>query len=292
MAIILSSLTVNFLRTGYKLLQKTLLNKGLDEYLILWAITLGTIVISLLLLVIPIPKTDWLFWAVCIGSALSWLIGDILDIKATKITDISIIAPIYAFGIIFTGILAWIILGEIPSLIGFIGIILIIIGAYFLELREFNINKIHLPFKIIFTNKGTWLILIAFFFYSLNNVLDKIGIAHTNNLLFYGIINHIIAMTIFTIIIHKKIISNKKVILDNKTSLIILGILNLTFSLIGLSLYKFMEVVYVAAIFNLSILFEIIGGHFMFKEDNFRNRLIAGLLIILGITLIFMDKIQ
>src|SRR3989339_304190 len=269
MAIILSSLTVNFLRTGYKLLQKTLLNKGLDEYLILWAITLGTIVISLLLLVIPIPKTDWLFWAVCIGSALSWLIGDILDIKATKITDISIIAPIYAFGII-----------------------LIIIGAYFLELREFNINKIHLPFKIIFTNKGTWLILIAFFFYSLNNVLDKIGIAHTNNLLFYGIINHIIAMTIFTIIIHKKIISNKKVILDNKTSLIILGILNLTFSLIGLSLYKFMEVVYVAAIFNLSILFEIIGGHFMFKEDNFRNRLIAGLLIILGITLIFMDKIQ
>src|SRR3989339_840355 len=257
MAIILSSLTVNFLRTGYKLLQKTLLNKGLDEYLILWAITLGTIVISLLLLVIPIPKTDWLFWAVCIGSALSWLIGDILDIKATKITDISIIAPIYAFGIIFTGILAWIILGEIPSLIGF-----------------------------------TWLILIAFFFYSLNNVLDKIGIAHTNNLLFYGIINHIIAMTIFTIIIHKKIISNKKVILDNKTSLIILGILNLTFSLIGLSLYKFMEVVYVAAIFNLSILFEIIGGHFMFKEDNFRNRLIAGLLIILGITLIFMDKIQ
>ena len=99
MAIILSSLTVNFLRTGYKLLQKTLLNKGLDEYLILWAITLGTIVISLLLLVIPIPKTDWLFWAVCIGSALSWLYGDILDIKAREELNfiIRILVPLVSY---------------------------------------------------------------------------------------------------------------------------------------------------------------------------------------------------
>ena len=63
-------------------------------------------------------------------SGLIGAIGNIFQIKALNLGELSILAPINSYKIIFSLIFSFLILKEIPSMSAFSGIFLIILGTY------------------------------------------------------------------------------------------------------------------------------------------------------------------
>jgi len=103
----------------------------LDNYvLILSRFFYGAPVVLLLLLFIPMPKIEAGFWlalaAIIPFEVLAW----ILYVKAIRISQISLVVPLLSFTPAFLVAVSFIILGELPSLIGLLGIVLVVGGAY------------------------------------------------------------------------------------------------------------------------------------------------------------------
>ena len=125
-----------------------------DDYVIMLARFLyAAPFVLLLLLFIPIPRLDnsfWFFLSLAIPvETVSW----ILYIKAIRISPLSLVVPLISLTPVFLVITSFVILGEIPTAIGFIGILLVVIGAYILNFKSLS-KGILGPFRFIFREKG------------------------------------------------------------------------------------------------------------------------------------------
>ena len=150
--------------------------KNNNEYMVLWARNAFTLpFLFLILIFFSIPEIDNKFWiALAITLPLEIFLA-ILYIKAIKITDLSLSIPFLSFGPIFTIITSFLILKEFPTIYGFIGIILITIGAYFLNFEKIKINLFQ-PFKSIIKEKGSLFMLIVSLISAIVITIEKIGI--------------------------------------------------------------------------------------------------------------------
>ncbi len=56
-------------KSGYTMLQKRTLGRGIDEYVTVWAIAIGALLSCLLLPFVPRGHIGLLVWGACLGSA-------------------------------------------------------------------------------------------------------------------------------------------------------------------------------------------------------------------------------
>jgi drug/metabolite transporter (DMT)-like permease len=277
----------SIIKSWYQLLQKQVLNRGVSEYVAVWSIALGSIIMSLSLPFLPSPRMDLFFWAVLAGSAIIWVLADLLEAKALQTMPVSVLLPITSLGVVASGIVAWAVLGETPTALGLLGVLLILVGIYLIELKVFDVKEFFLPFKLLFSRKGTCLVLLTLPMYGLNGTLDKMGVVHSGSALYYMILNHLVAMGFFSLLFYKRLYRERSQIIKHRWSLALLGTLNVVFAIMFGYLYKSMDVLYVVALSQLTILFNAIGGHFILKEEEFGQRFAAAIFVVLGTILLF-----
>jgi len=110
--------------------------------------------------------------------------GIIYRVKAIRHLDISIVAPFLNFDPMIVLLLSFLFLGETITRTQFMGILIIVLGAYILEANG-NVKNILEPIRKIFRSKYIHYIFFAMFFFSIEAVLNKnILTNHTNPLLF------------------------------------------------------------------------------------------------------------
>ncbi|MEK6949824.1 MAG: EamA family transporter, partial [Nanoarchaeota archaeon] len=153
-----------------------------DNYvLILSRFFYGAPFVLLLLLFMPMPKVEYGFWlalaAIIPFEVLAW----ILYIKAIKISQISLVVPLLSFTPAFLVVISFLMLREIPTLIGFLGIALVVAGAYILNLKNLN-GSILEPIKSVFREKGSMYMLIVAFLFSITSSLSKIMVQKSSPL--------------------------------------------------------------------------------------------------------------
>ncbi len=237
--------------------------------------------------IIPASLNNWSsytleYWNYVLLAGCLCTLGSICLIKALQYGEMSILGPINSYKCLVGLLFGYILLGEIPSIRGIIGTLLIIFGSWFI----FDTVKTDGFFKILF-RKDIFLRFCALFFTGCEAVvLKKIILLSSpkESLIlwcFSGFIFTLLLAILFKVKIKK--ISKKDTFLTLLIA-VCLGIMqystNIVFEKInvGLSL----------ALFQLSGIISILFGYFIFKEHRLRKKLLGTVIMIAGSCLILL----
>ena len=180
-------------------------------------------------------------------------------------------------------------LGEFPSLLGLIGIFVIVFGVYCLRIER-NQRSLLEPFRLSFRDRGARYMLGTAALFSLTGVFYKSAILSSSPFfaLSVGMPLSALLLLIFQIITGNSI---GKIIPSRRSlkPLFILGI-STFFVAITVNIALSMSLVsYVGAIKRTSILFNIILGALFLHEEDLRRNLAAAGIIVAGVWLIAMS---
>lgn len=257
--------------------------KNINEYMVAWSLNFFALPFLIpILFFVGIPSFGDKFWfALIIGGGLN-VITTILYMKAIKYSDLSITVPMVSFTPLFLLITSPLIVGEFPTMFGLLGVILIVIGSYVLNIREKVDRSI---FPKILTKKGPRLMLIVAFIWSITSNFDKIGVQNSSPILWAISISIFITLILTPIMLfHNKKIGIKN--LKNIRYLIPVGLFGATsiiFQMIAISLSF---VIYVISIKRTSSVISILFGYLIFNEKGITERLLGAFIMITGILLI------
>jgi uncharacterized membrane protein len=103
------------------------------------------------------------------------LVATVLFYRALATTDLSLCIPMLAFTPVFLILTSFLILGELPSPAGVLGILLVTAGAYLLNLeyRDGKPCNLKSPFESLLTHRGLQTMLLVAFLYSISVNYDK-----------------------------------------------------------------------------------------------------------------------
>jgi drug/metabolite transporter (DMT)-like permease len=266
---------------GMKNLYAKKLTKQFDEYLLAFSTSI-IIVLCLLPIVwfLGIPSIGEKFIFSMLITGIINAITLVLILKAIKLTDISLVAPLFSLSPALLLITSPFIIGEFPSLIGLIGIFCIMLGTYILNFKKkFSLE----PITCILKNDGQKLILIVAILWAISSNFYKIGMENSSPIFFIFLLNVFISILLFPFMLRKARFIKLR---NNWMNIIPLGILSAGTSVFQWIAASMTLIIYALSIKRLSILISVVGGIFLFKEKKSFQRIIATMIILLGIYLI------
>lgn len=261
----------------------------MNEYLYLWITGIFTIPFLLFLIIIffQIPKFDNIFLINTLASITINIFASILAYKAIRISEISLISPISAFNPVFTAVISYVTLGEQIGVRGGVGIMLICLGAYLLQLSKSS-KGILKPIEALFTNKGVQFSLIAYFLWAIAPTFQKIAILHTTPQVppFTSLVGLVGTTFAYTFLFNKFPKNSVKLTKKYVKLLLIIGILAAVGQVAAMIAFSLTQLGFATAIFKLSIIFSVILGWLFFKEHDIKERLLGSLTMLIGVILL------
>ncbi len=217
-------------------------------------------------------------------------IAQALTMKGFKHGDISKTTPLLALTPLITLIIALVWLGELPSLFGIVGVVLMVIGVYLLNVEKNNLGFLA-PFKALYDFKPSRYFLIVAIIYGFGSVLNKFIINNSNVItqLFFYPFFVIFIYTLFLLFKDKKrfIINTKKVFLSSCKGLLLIALIQFAVIVPQFFALELTYTAFVIAIKRAGIIFSVIMAYFIFKEKhNFWSNLLATIILIIGVVLI------
>ena len=228
-------------------------------------------------------------WLLAIIFVISFLVtvGNIYLMKGYRHCDISMVDPMTNLSPAIVLLLAVLFLGEQVSLVQIIGIFLLVVGTYVLEV-DHSISNLKEPFIKLWKSKYTHYILFALLLFGLTAVGEKFVLSYTKpfTIIFYVHLFIAIISFIFLTIFHDGI-KDIKHGLNTAGFIIILGSF---FKIISSIFYYFaaslQSISLVIPIKRLSTFFTTLIGGKMFHEEGLPLKVIACLIMILGVVFV------
>src|SRR3990170_381451 len=228
-----------------------------DEYIVAWLRLLSSVPYLLIIFfIIEIPSVDSTFWTALITALPLEIVALILYIKALKESPLSLTIPFLAFTPVFLILTSFLILGELPDKSGAAGVIFITAGAYSLNLHM--------------KERGSLMMLIVSFIYSITSSLGKLAILHSSPI-FFGAVYFIILALAFTPIVMFKSRNNLGQIIKNYKYFGFLGFFHSLMVITHMVAMSLTQVTYMIAVKRTSLLFSAGYGYFLFKEEKMRE---------------------
>ncbi len=269
--------------TADALSKKALINN--DSYFVAW-VRVG-FAAPLLLFVLPfieIPRLDNVFFIITFILLPLDIVALLLYMRAINISPLSLTLPFLAFTPIFLIGTSYIILGERPDRTGFVGIVLVAIGAYLLNVRTIKRGLLE-PLKAIAKEKGSVLMVIVAFIFSINLNLGKIAVQHSSPIFLSIFYSFLLSILLFLIVSFKtKNIFSK--IVSQPLLFLLIGISMAVMMVTHLMAISLIEAAYMVSVKRLSILFGVIFGVMFFRETNIKERFLGATVMVSGIILI------
>jgi drug/metabolite transporter (DMT)-like permease len=266
-------------------LSKKALDDNADPYIVAWARTgYAAPFIAVIIPFIDIPELDSIFYLVTFLVVPLDIIAVLLYMKAIKVSPLSLTLPFLSLTPIFLIGTSYIILEEKPDKFGFIGIILVVIGAYLLNVHTISQGFLA-PFRAIAKEKGSVLMIIIAFIFSIGACLGKIAVQHSSPAFFSVIYIFLLSLFLFIIISFKsKHFLSKSI--SRPVPFIFIGMLIAIMIVTHLKAISLIEVSYMVSVKRLSILFGVLYGVMFFKETNIKERFLGATVMVSGIILI------
>ncbi|MDJ0556942.1 MAG: EamA family transporter [Microcoleaceae cyanobacterium MO_207.B10] len=285
----LLAISVAFLQSVKDVYNKTQL-QNFDEYIIGCSLTFFTaLFLSPLLFFIEIPQVGKKFWLALLLSGCLNAIAFTIYLRAIKISDLSIIAPITTFTPLFLLITSPLIVGEFPNPIGVIGVLFIVIGSYLLNIKEKHRGYLA-PFQAIFTDKGSRLALLVAFIWSLTSNFDKVGVQNSSPF-FWGIsIFFTISVLLLPMVLQKSRRSLYKLKVGG-WKLVVYGIINSVAMGCQMVAINLTLVAYVIAVKRTSALFSVVLGKVVLQEEGIKERFLGSGIMVLGVFIITLSQL-
>lgn len=210
------------------------------------------------------------------------IIGIIFYMKALKAGNLVSTIPFLSFTPAFLLITSFIFIGEVPSLFGIIGVLMIVVGAYVLNIRELRKGLLE-PFRAITKEKAALFMLATAFLYALTNTTNKfiLGSISPIFLAFVDVFFIVVLLVPILLVKTKGIVKQLK---NNWKSLIPIGICTGLMSVFGFMALNMTASSYFLGVKRMSILFAMMFGVLFFKErKNLTQSFIGAAIMILGV---------
>jgi drug/metabolite transporter (DMT)-like permease len=252
---------------------------------------------------IPVIGDRFLF-AISITASLN-IIATILTYRALATTDISLAIPMISFTPVFLIGTSFLLLHELPTIGGAIGILIIVSGSYVLNLSPGQ-KSIADPVRSIARHPGVLYMLIVAFLYAIAVNFDKMVVQESDTV-FGSAILFVVLGSAFVIIaliscrdactLHR---IKKDLTLATELkpasygyryhlmagAFIFIGILITIEAIVINYAYTLQIVPYVIAFKRMSIILTVLSGAIVFHESDIRRRFAGAVLMVLGAVLI------
>lgn len=232
----------------------------------------------ILLFLIPhsfeIPKLTLHFWVpLLIIWVILYPIQTYLLYRGLREGELSAVTPIMALLPVLNIFSSFIILGETPSTFGFIGILAIVVGTYFILYQG----------KDVKVAKPVLLMIGAVFCIAIGSTLDKVAIGASNPV-FYSFMNTLGASVVFLILIHVyKEKDTTKNIRTKIAPLLFLGALQAISYTASMYAFSHGPTSYVLAVRAGSFVFAALWGIYMLREKMSNRKKLAISCFVIGI---------
>ncbi len=258
----------------------------IDEYTAAFSLHLvqSIILAPIVLYFGPEEMTSRFLWALFACSLIQVTVI-LLYFKAIKRSELSVTIPLITLTPLFMLLTSPILIGEFPSALGVVGIILIVVGTYISNLNQ-ETKNFFAPFVSLVKNQGSRYMLIVAFLWSITANLDKIGVEETSPVYWAFTKDFLILFYLIPIFVVK---SRKPLqqINHRKWGLLLVGIFRSASVLTQMFAIQFILVAYVISIKRASSIFIILFAFFYMNEKkNFRNRMIGIVTILAGLFVI------
>jgi drug/metabolite transporter (DMT)-like permease len=204
--------------------------------------------------------------------------------KAIQISPLSLTLPYLAFTPVFLILVGFVVLQEVPSFWGVTGILTTCAGGYILNLNR-GYRSWLAPIAAVFREKGSWLMLIVAFLYSVSGAVAKKAILHSSPLFFtvsfFCFLG--VAMTLVMLIFGQ---ARPGVFKQYVGKGVIAGCLLFAHAIFHGFAISLTKAAYMISVKRLSVLIGFGYGWLIFKEKDIPVRLIGTILMVAGAALI------
>lgn len=245
---------------------------------------------------IGFPSLNSYFWITFITVLLLNALAVPMYLKSIQISEVSLVVPLFSFGAIFSIFLSFLLIQEIPSLIGIIGVLLICFGSYVLN-SPFEKNSRFEPLKQLLVSRANILMLISVLITSIITIYSKVLVQQSDVIFGTALVYLGLSLFFYSFGFRKSFhrdysFDKRELILgENKPNksfqaifflsvLLVLGVITRNLALI------LQQVSYVMAFRSISIIFSILLGIILLKEVKTQGKGFAIPIMGLGLVLV------
>ena len=277
----LALITAFSLSTADALSKKAL--DGTEDIVIVWVregYSLPFLAIGLLF--VPIPELDIAFYLTVASLIPLEIAALVLYVKAIKLSPLSLTIPFLALSPVFIMVIAFFTLGERPSLAGLSGVALITAGAYTLNARAAEAGLLG-PLRAIAKERGSLLMIAVAIIYSVTSTLGKVALLHSSPV-FFGFFYPFVLTAVLTVFLMAR--SKLHLVFSRPKVFLPIGLFSALMIITHFAALGLTQVAYMISVKRTSLLFSILYGRLLFGEENIRERLAGGAMMLAGVALI------
>lgn len=232
-----------------------------------------------------LPGQFWIWIAILVPLEL---LAMSLYLLAIRDSPLHLSLPYLAFTPVFNVVTGDLILGESVSAEKLLGIILVVFGAYLLNLKKNslkNLKTLFTPLKSIVTERGSRLMLIAAIIYSLTSVLSKGAMQYFDSSYFGAFYFSIIG---FCALVMGSVMKpgSYRILQNHPVKSLFVGGAMAVMVVTHFLAIELVQVAYMITVKRTSLLFGILYGAILFREKHVLQHFVAGALMVTGVAVI------
>jgi uncharacterized membrane protein len=269
-----------FFHATWNLLAK----KAEDKRAFMWIMVTTSIFSLIPIYVIILPEIKFPFSVLpyLLVSAIAEALYFFFLSRAYELGDLSVVYPLARFSPLFLTIVAVVFLNEKITAWGFLGIILMIIGVYTIHLKSYSIKDLFIPLHSLREQAPQYAILTALCT-TAYSISDKIGVTKIDPIT-YSFWLEIFIFPFLTAVI---LLRNDRSIIyqewkKSKVNASIGGFLMRFGYILILIAMSQIQVSYILALRQISVVIGAIAGVLLLKEGYGRTRIVSSIILFLG----------
>ena len=238
----------------------------------------------------PLSVEFWLDISVC---SLLCVSGNVLIVKALNFSDLSVLGPINAYKSVISLIPGMILLNEFPGPLGLSGIVLIVVGSYFIVDKDLN-EASTLAIARFLKDRGIQYRFAALILSAMEAVFLKRALHASSSLTtfaFWSILGFGVSSVAVAVVIDTKQMRHEISVLgSNRLTFVMLFVTTGLMQLSTIFVLEGLQVGYSLALFQTSTLISVVLGYRLFQERHFIKRLVGSMVMVAGAVLIIVSK--
>lgn len=216
------------------------------------------------------------------------VIANYLLLRALQLSPLGLVTPYLAFTPVFSALLALALFDERPTLLGWLGIVVVGIGAFALNPgnREHGVLA---PFRALGAERGSVYALIVAALFSVVVLFDSRAVQRASPMIHASALAIGIAggMLVWHVATGGRVAALAAEMRRRPGALVLAAGLVFGGVVLQLAAYTFLPVAYVEAVKRaVGVLGAIAGGALLFGEQGLVRHLVAGVIMVIGVTVV------
>jgi drug/metabolite transporter (DMT)-like permease len=260
------------------------LSRRAHVYVITWAMmTLALPWAAVLLVREGMPVIQPGFYKAALLSVVLNMVSVTLEVKALSLSPLSLTVPFLAFTPLFMLVTSLVVLGEAPDAKGVIGIVLVAVGAYAINLEKVRGGLLG-PIKAVAKEPGSRIMLLVALMWSVSAVYDKVAVVSSSPTFYTVFFSAAFGLLYAPALVHG--LRKNPVGWPMGLRLFLIGSICAVMILSQFAAMRLALASYVIAVKRSGMLLSVVLGRVVFQEKSLAVRLFGAALMIAGVVTI------